>query len=540
MDQTGVATLHNTYKTTTLGRQQQILNKTRTFLKGEQAWQLCRVQDCDATLRLVLKMHSSSSPETKRPAPTTLQSWPPRSRRDKNDLSSSPRHSQVSPFSTPQSLEKSGHPQLSELGSLGTHQMRKAPVEGPPPSRTRKTVPLLTAPISKVLRFPMNEGRDGLLTKNDDRPPRAPHLGFEWVRETSGRWRERKERFRRKSRKGGSSDQNSSDVSLGSESGGIPHISILPLADCASNEPMAARDRPLDLLLPVASHSPNNFCSADSKPSGRLRDKEGLVGRSKRMFKDHLRRPDSAASYKVDYTATKMTNATGLVLSKAASFLHTLQDDKTRSKVRSLTSSDKTISSSSRDGLSTSGSSREARGFRLPARKSPAMSTSSSIWQVMIGKPPVNTPNPEALYGTKNNSSEYFKVELADPDGPTFLPSEARRVGTPPLPSDRPRRGKPRGFFFDYSPPGGGKGPVSDIDNEAPQAAERNKATSESKDWYSVRMDAEEAMHETNLDFDLNVPEHLPGSPLCPQSLMHSSGGKGICVYHGRRRDSRL
>lgn len=35
----------------------------------------------------------------------------------------------------------------------------------------------------------------------------------------------------------------------------------------------------------------------------------------------------------------------------------------------------------------------------------------------------------------------------------------------------------------------------------------------------------------------LDIPEHLPSSPLCPMHPKHKSGGKGICPYHGRRRD---
>jgi hypothetical protein len=36
--------------------------------------------------------------------------------------------------------------------------------------------------------------------------------------------------------------------------------------------------------------------------------------------------------------------------------------------------------------------------------------------------------------------------------------------------------------------------------------------------------------------FELNVPEHLPSSSLCPKHSRHKSGGRGTCVYHGRRR----
>jgi parafibromin len=35
-------------------------------------------------------------------------------------------------------------------------------------------------------------------------------------------------------------------------------------------------------------------------------------------------------------------------------------------------------------------------------------------------------------------------------------------------------------------------------------------------------------------------PEHLPSSPLCPKNPMHKSKGRGICVYHGRRRSVSL
>lgn len=34
--------------------------------------------------------------------------------------------------------------------------------------------------------------------------------------------------------------------------------------------------------------------------------------------------------------------------------------------------------------------------------------------------------------------------------------------------------------------------------------------------------------------FELNIHEHLPNSPLCPRNLSHQDGGTGMCVYHGR------
>lgn len=36
--------------------------------------------------------------------------------------------------------------------------------------------------------------------------------------------------------------------------------------------------------------------------------------------------------------------------------------------------------------------------------------------------------------------------------------------------------------------------------------------------------------------FELNVPDHLPNSPLCPANPKHPSKGRGICPLHGRSR----
>lgn len=33
-----------------------------------------------------------------------------------------------------------------------------------------------------------------------------------------------------------------------------------------------------------------------------------------------------------------------------------------------------------------------------------------------------------------------------------------------------------------------------------------------------------------------HVPDHLPGSPLCPLDVRNKTGGKGICPLHGSRK----
>ena len=35
---------------------------------------------------------------------------------------------------------------------------------------------------------------------------------------------------------------------------------------------------------------------------------------------------------------------------------------------------------------------------------------------------------------------------------------------------------------------------------------------------------------------EMHVPDHLPGSPLCPLSPKHKSGGKSLCPLHGSRK----
>lgn len=42
---------------------------------------------------------------------------------------------------------------------------------------------------------------------------------------------------------------------------------------------------------------------------------------------------------------------------------------------------------------------------------------------------------------------------------------------------------------------------------------------------------------EKEVVVDVNVPEHLPSSPLCPRHWKHRSGGMAVCWMHGRNRE---
>lgn len=152
-------------------------------------------------------------------------------------------------------------------------------------------------------------------------------------------------------------------------------------------------------------------------------------------------------------------------------------------------------------------------------------------------------------------------MDLSHPNAPaTFLPSvsipahipfllskglrsgvqEATRINTPPMSpvSD----GHTRGFFFELSPP------LEDGDKTSPTSAgsrllDKNQplASAGGRDWWDVANpeDTLIALEKRELrarqaQFELNLPEHFPTSPLCPRNPKHKSGGTGICVYHGR------
>lgn len=185
---------------------------------------------------------------------------------------------------------------------------------------------------------------------------------------------------------------------------------------------------------------------------------------------------------------------------------------------------------------------------------------------------------------------EYYKTSLTSPGSPSFLPSEMKRINTPP---QKETLGGFKGFFFDKR-----SIPVN-TDAESPESATLKRrrpilhktslqallpklSTSKLK-WKAPQQNRAEpkvaesplevtAFHQTpysqrygdtrrakmslirsyveetlkdddddesaSFSFELNVPEHLPGSPLCPLSPKHESGGKAICPIHRRKRTS--
>jgi hypothetical protein len=83
-------------------------------------------------------------------------------------------------------------------------------------------------------------------------------------------------------------------------------------------------------------------------------------------------------------------------------------------------------------------------------------SYTSSQLALRMGAQPLNTPDERATYNIKRSPSaeteEFLKVDISIRGGTSYLPSEARRIHTPPLPQDG-LDGRKRGFFFDYNAP---------------------------------------------------------------------------------------
>ncbi|KAH7314052.1 hypothetical protein BKA65DRAFT_600110 [Rhexocercosporidium sp. MPI-PUGE-AT-0058] len=180
------------------------------------------------------------------------------------------------------------------------------------------------------------------------------------------------------------------------------------------------------------------------------------------------------------------------------------------------------------------------------------LSASSSVFRLLLGKPPVTTPNPDYQY-EGNDGRTYPKVDITSPDPvePTFLPSEAKRINTPPMFPGTPDV-QARGFFFDLNPAkGGSMSTSSTISNIATK--NRSNGDSPSIEWWEVDtqhanmgnktarpLNGDITTHSNKTPFELNLPEHLPNSPLCPKNSMHQSGGTGICPFHGRKRSNHL
>lgn len=293
--------------------------------------------------------------------------------------------------------------------------------------------------------------------------------------------------------------------------------------------------------LNTPPHKSTDSSSVEEKP------RRSLVNRTRRILglRSTVTTPLSAPE-----RASRQAG-TGDILDRASSALRDLVDKHKMTPPSSSTSTGNASATSIADKPKHRG--------RMPGRgrggQHTGHSSSSSVLRMMLGKPPVSTPNSDCMY-TGSDAQQYFRVELTEAGAPTYLPSEARRIGTPPLPGSGT---KLRGFFFDLNAPRSaseqreGSWPNAPM-NTAPLPHRQAGLTTPSHrvttprspgarvqrndkdvDWFRIKVAVDEATEERD-NFELNVPEHLPSSPLCPRHPKHKSGGKGVCVYHGRNK----
>lgn len=342
-----------------------------------------------------------------------------------------------------------------------------------------------------------------------EQPPSKARSGFNWKREFSGRWLEI--RIGRRNESAEHSAQESGEATP------VPlsqHSTLtLPLTQTSTYRDHEDRDRSSNaasdqLLLPE---------SRDSFQYATLTPQEGLYCRTKRALG---LKHDPVDPNKPESLERTSTNS---LLDRVSSTLRFLPDRRTPSPSSATSVSNLSIAA--------------PRWQRIMSRHGKTgLSTSSSIREILMGKPPIQTPEPEAMY-TGSDSNRYVTVDLTS-DDVAFLPSEARRIHTPPLPTDAttPGVGKARGFFFDYN------APTTPIFPDRPanaNTAQQQQQVSvgpprRDSDWYRVKMHAIDAEAISREQLALGVPEHLPNSPLCPRHPKHKSGGTGECPYHGR------
>ncbi|KAL8824669.1 MAG: hypothetical protein Q9191_004898 [Dirinaria sp. TL-2023a] len=246
------------------------------------------------------------------------------------------------------------------------------------------------------------------------------------------------------------------------------------------------------------------------------------------LLKRHLFGRKQATENRPRPAFSQARSMTGHVLERAASILKDFVE-KTASPISGASSS------SSNTSIAASYSHNLQHQRPTPLYK--GYSNASSVGNMAASKAPVGTPasTDSRLMYTGSDDKQYFRVEISEPGAPTYLPSEARRIGTPPLPGQNSRV---RGFFFDYNVLDDGTRTPSPekVEILPPQPRIKRKKTLD-PDWYGAKLTADEE-RDLIANFELNVPDHLPGSPLCPKHPKHKSGGRGICVYHGRNRES--
>ncbi|KDN65213.1 putative conserved hypothetical protein [Colletotrichum sublineola] len=157
-------------------------------------------------------------------------------------------------------------------------------------------------------------------------------------------------------------------------------------------------------------------------------------------------------------------------------------------------------------------------------------SVTSSVREVLAGKTPPATPD-----------SGIFHHRQIDYITTPYPAGEATRVKTPPT-HEETADGKPRGFFTEMLPPRRVEDTWSPLQTYKSASVKRlhrkcgDTLPKKPKEWWDVKQQTQSRKLTSLPKFEFDIPEHLPNSPMCPANPKHTSGGKGLCVYHGRRK----
>lgn len=471
-----------------------------------------------------------------------------------------------------------------------------------------------TSPAAAYKRGQSSEssGR-GRLSK----PPSRPSLGHGWTRTTSGSmWYERLRTTPEKSKD-----------SLSAYPPEVAPQSLIPLSPPKSSPQQSgppyhhtvrieksftklqATERPADASAPTSRKSSINPRRIFSAPFQLVRRFDFGSGRHKQ--KSDSNSPTSTisghrAQRAADHKSLLKRNRTSEALRRVNSILRESSllceatspvSVITRLHTRSMSNKSSFSGRETKSKKATGKARKEAKSDSselLPELPDTTSYTSSQL-VLRMGAQPNNTPDERATYKVKRSASaeteEYLKVDISIRGSTSYLPSEARRIHTPPLPQDGPD-GKKRGFFFDYNAPKRwGNREAETLDAAAiPQrstsrtnaagkraflSAGRIVTKSRTNDWYDAQLaqleepEDEQCLNEeigraTLLDadfnrarsgtqsslyqaqkrrdeelFDMTIPEHLPSSPLCPRHPRYWRVVKGRgsqfrgCWMHG-------
>lgn len=368
-------------------------------------------------------------------------------------------------------------------------------------SRTSSAASSISSKARKTLGI--SELYDPSVLTSEDKPPREARIGFQWKRDFLGGWLEiRVGRQRESDQRARTEPENTTPPFSTAPTMRIPLTQASTIVDStghASGEPLI-------------SETPDSFDTVST--IGPLR--EGLYCRTKRAL--GLKRDPINP-----YLETRSRTPTGAVLDRVTSTLG-------HGPPKAFSRNTSAATSVSNLSIAAPRKHRDRPGQRG------WFSSSSSVRDLLMGHPPAGTPNPEAMY-TGSDSNKYLSVDITQPDGTAFLPSEARRINTPPLPCDNPGKASSRGFFFDYN------APTIESQQAVPNSFRRVSTADDTgervrpsdSEWYRVKLDTIDNVEAPSREAVAStIPEHLPNSPLCPRNPKHKSGGTGTCPYHGR------